>query len=257
MDVRETFNNVATVYDAARPDYPAALFDELASVARIKLTDSILEIGCGSGQASRSLAQWNCRVIALDPGPELLRIAKERLAAHPNVEFVQTSFEAWQPPNSAFKLVVAAQSFHWLSPQDRFAKSAAALQPSGVLAVFGNVPLPLPSPLREEVEQCYALHAPHLIGPPPETWYLPSGPVPGIFAESSHFSAVKHHCYAWSRQHTGATYTNLLRSLSSHQMLPAETREVLLGKVEAAITKLGGALELLYEAHLYYAQRAA
>ena len=257
MDVRETFNNVASVYDAARPDYPAALFEEIASFAHIEPKDSILEIGCGSGQASRSLAQLNCRVVALDPGPELLRIARERLAAYTSVEFVQSSFEAWQPPTSAFKLVVAAQSFHWLAPEERFAKSAAALQPGGVLAVFGNVPLPLQPPLREEVEQCYARHAPHLIGPPPECWYLPSGPVPGIFAESSQFSAVKHHCYPWSRQHTGATYTNLLRSLSSHQMLPAETREALLGKIEAAVAKLDGALELQYESHLYCARRAA
>lgn len=98
MDVHETFSNVAAVYDAARPDYPEALFDKLASVAHIEPTDSILEIGCSSGQASRSLARWNCHDIALDPGAELLRIARERLTAHPNVEFVQTSFEAWQPP---------------------------------------------------------------------------------------------------------------------------------------------------------------
>ncbi len=48
---RESFDQVAQLYDRARPDYPDALFADILAYAQLPADARILEIGCGSGQA--------------------------------------------------------------------------------------------------------------------------------------------------------------------------------------------------------------
>ena len=93
MEQRFTFDGVAALYDAARPDYPEALFNEIAAAAGLGEDNAVLEIGCGTGQATRRLAARGFQIVALDPGPELIRIARDRLAKYSNIEFVNATFE--------------------------------------------------------------------------------------------------------------------------------------------------------------------
>ncbi len=51
--------------------------------------DSALEVGCGTGAFARLLAARADRVLALDLSPEMLRLARERSAAFPQIEYVQ------------------------------------------------------------------------------------------------------------------------------------------------------------------------
>jgi ubiquinone/menaquinone biosynthesis C-methylase UbiE len=256
-DPRETFNAAASLYAASRPDYPPELFNRLAEVSGLGSSDSVLEIGCGTGLATQGLVRLSNRITALDPGAELLRIAKERLENFPTIEFVQTTFEAWPPSKSDFKLVAAAQAIHWVSPQVGLPKIASLLRPGGTLAVFGNVPILPASPLSAEIGNAYEQHAPHLAGPPPESWYLPSGPIPNLISESPHFSAVSHRSYSRVFVHTASSFSAFRQSQSSHQLLPPQQLERLLKAIAAAIHDQGGKLELRIESHLYTAQRVA
>ena len=52
--MRETFDKDAERYDRARPRYPARMFDDLAA-AGVAPGARVLEIGCGTGQATASL----------------------------------------------------------------------------------------------------------------------------------------------------------------------------------------------------------
>ena len=253
MDPGATFNAIADLYDAARPDYPAALFADLAGDANLQATDPILEIGCGTGLATQGLAKLSHFITALDPGAELLRTARSRLVNYPSIEFVQTSFEAWTPGARHFALAVAAQVFHWLSPTIRFPKIASLLRPGGVLAVFGNVPVLAAAPVKGAIERAYEQFAPHLAGPPVESWYLPDGPLPKLFAESGLFTAVRHRSYARVVKHTAESFTDFRRSLSSHHLLPTQQRGDLLSALAAAIEAHGGEIDVRVESHLYSA----
>jgi SAM-dependent methyltransferase len=143
MEERFAFDQIANVYKVARPDYPEALIQDVVSYANLKQGDPILEVCCGTGQATKSFAKRGFPIVAMDPGPEMLRVARDDLAGFGNVEFVETTFEAWPANRGAFRLIVAAQSWHWVSPEMRFAKAAEALSPNGSLAVFGHVPVGL------------------------------------------------------------------------------------------------------------------
>ena len=256
MEQRFTFDSVASLYDSARPIYPDALFDDVIAFAGLNDTDTVLEIGCGTGQATQGFARRGLSVLALDPGEELIAVARKGLEGFPKVRFAQTTFEAWPGETASFKLAAAAQSIHWVLPELRFAKTADQLAPDGTLAVFGNVPMPATLPLAEQFADIYARHAPQLLGPPAEAWYLPDGPFAQLLRQSEYFKAPTQRCYRWSRTHTAQSYTDLLRTLSSYRLLPQEEREALLSEIADAITARGGEFELRYETHLYLARRS-
>ncbi|WP_342635264.1 class I SAM-dependent methyltransferase [Rhizobium chutanense] len=254
MEQRFTFDQVASVYRETRPDYPEALIDDVVSYAKLKPRDTVLEVGCGTGQATKSFATRDLQILAIEPGAEMVRTARESLANFTNVELLETTFEAWPANKAVFPLIIAAQSWHWVSPEVRFVKAAEVLSPNGSLAVFGHVPVGIPTPLLEQFKGIFLRHTGGW-GAPPEAGYLPSGPFKRWFDESRLFGGVEHQCYSWKWQHTTSSYVNFLRTRSDVRMLTPAIREELLGEIAKAIDGEGGEFSLDYETHLYIARR--
>lgn len=142
MDQRFAFDEVAELYDAERPSYPPQLVADVIAAADLTREDAMIEVGCGTGQATEAFARRGYDIVAVEPGAELARLARSRLARFPNAAVVQTSFEDWRIETGVFRVVIAAQSWHWLDPEVCFDKAADALCPGGVLAIFGHVPMP-------------------------------------------------------------------------------------------------------------------
>jgi SAM-dependent methyltransferase len=170
---------------------------------------------------------------------------------------VASTFEAWPSEARSFKLVIAAQSLHWIAPEVRFAKAADVLTPDGMLAVFGNVPVGLDEALWAEFRRIYRQHLGITIGAPPEAWYLPAGPITAEFEGSGRFAAIMHKSYPWNRAFTAADYVEFLRTRSDHQLIPPEPREALLAAIAATIAAHDGGFEMRYETHLYMARSAS
>lgn len=254
MERRFTFDGIATLYDNARPRYPEPMFDDIFTIAGLSAGDTIVEIGCGTGQATIGFAQRGLSITALDPGADLIEHARSNLVGFPKVRFMETTFEAWAPA-AAFKLVAAAQSLHWVGPEQRLSKSAGVLAPGGWLAVFANVPMPIPS-LDEALIDIYARYAPSLAGPPAEAWYLPDGPFDSELGASPDFDDAVHRCYRWMQPHGTGSYIALLQTLSGQRLLSSQQREMLFDAVAEAIDAKGRHFELPYETHLYLARRS-
>ena len=254
MEQRFVFDQIADAYKAARPDYPEALIEDVISFAELKPKDEILEIGCGAGQATRGFAKRGFPILAIDPGPKLLAGARESLAGFKNVEFLESTFEAWPASQGKFRLILAAQSWHWVAPEVRFVKAAASLSPNGSLAVFGHVPVGMPASLVARFREIYLRHTGKW-GLPPEAWYLPDGPFKRWFDELGLFGPVEHRSYSWKWRHTTSSYANFLRTKSEHQMQESAKREEMLGEIGGAIDEHGGEVTLDYETHLYIARR--
>jgi SAM-dependent methyltransferase len=132
----KVFNEVAVEYDRSRPSYPDALVDEACEVADIGAGDRVLEIGCGTGQLTRSLLARGLRVTALEPGDHLIRIAGENLKDADDVEFVHARLEDVQLPHESYEAVFSASAIHWVDPDLGWRKIADALAPSGTLALI-------------------------------------------------------------------------------------------------------------------------
>jgi len=134
--LRQTFDEAALLYNAARPRYPDALFSTLIDITNIGADATLLEIGAGTGQATQPLAQKGFKITAVELGQSLAEIAKNELRNYKNVQVLNTSFEAAVFSPKSFDLVYAATSFHWIDPAIKFLKTYRLLQDEGYLAII-------------------------------------------------------------------------------------------------------------------------
>jgi SAM-dependent methyltransferase len=138
------FDEVADEYDRTRPMYPDALVDRACEVAGLGYGDPVLEIGCGTGQLTRSLVARGLRVMAVEPGGNLIRLAGQNLAGtgsgtgsgSGSVELVNARFEDAALPCGYFRAVFSASALHWVDPAVGWRKIAGALAPGGTLALL-------------------------------------------------------------------------------------------------------------------------
>src|SRR5919198_4002071 len=94
--LRTTFEEVPELYERARPLYPAELFDDLVSFAGLEAGARVLEIGCGTGQATLPLAELGVEVVCVELGERLAAVARRKLPRLPNVEGVHAVFAGWE-----------------------------------------------------------------------------------------------------------------------------------------------------------------
>ena len=128
-DLGRVFNEVPELYDRVRPTYPRELFTDLVGITGLDKQSSVLEIGCGTGQATRSLAGLGGSVTAVELGADMAALARQRLAAFDNVEVETSSFEGWDDRGRCFDLLVAASSWHWVDPSVGWRRAHDVLQP--------------------------------------------------------------------------------------------------------------------------------
>jgi SAM-dependent methyltransferase len=95
-----------------------------------------LEIGCGKGEFSRRLAEKSLRVLALDLSPEMIRIARERSAHLPNLEFRVADVMSYDLPSAGFDCIASLATLHHLPLREILLKMKAALKPGGVLLIL-------------------------------------------------------------------------------------------------------------------------
>lgn len=138
--LRAGYDDDAQAYERTRPVCPAQLFDDLVDLAGLAAGDRVVEIGCGTGQATVPLAERGLLVTAIELGAELAAVARRKLATFPGSLVLTTSFEWWQPEageSGAFGAVVACNSLHWIDPELRFSKPFELLRPGGAMVVTG------------------------------------------------------------------------------------------------------------------------
>lgn len=129
-----SFGSIAEAYERFRPGYPVELFDLVVSYAGRPI-ETGLEIGAGTGKATRLFAEHGVVITATEPDASML--AELRKHVPPDVTAVQTAFEE-VPLGSTYDLVYAAAALHWTNPAGRWDRIAALLEPGGVFASFGG-----------------------------------------------------------------------------------------------------------------------
>lgn len=125
-------------YESGRPAYPEALFAILADRCGLTPGAVILEIGPGTGQATRRLLEMGAsRLVAVEPDPALA--AHLRSWGVQQLEVEQAGFGPDLGGSQAFDLIVAATSFHWLESVPALATVRRLLRRDGAFAMWWNV----------------------------------------------------------------------------------------------------------------------
>jgi trans-aconitate methyltransferase len=243
LELRKTFGEDAELYDRVRPTYPAGLYDELAALVGNVHRPRVLEIGCGTGQATGPMLERGWSVKAVELSPELSRVARSKL---PELEVITTDFDSWPLPAEKFDLVISATAFHWLDPATRVSKSAAALRPGGVLAVVSTHHVAGGSEqLFLDVQDCYrrfTTDADERGLPQPDDVPVETAE----FDASGRFGPPEVRRYGWEQTYTTAEYLDLLSSYSGHRALTTQARDRLYECIGALIEASGGSITKSY-----------
>jgi SAM-dependent methyltransferase len=235
-----TFDQDAELYDRARPGYPPQLYDDLAELAGVRPGSRVLEIGCGTGQATVPLAERGYRITAVEAGANLAAVARRNLAGAGagTAEVVTARFESWPLPREPFDAVVSATAFHWIDPAVRVAGAADALRPGGALAVVRTQHVRGGTEaFFVEVQRCYERFdpatPPGLV--PPDAADVDASDHTAEVARSGRFGPTVLRRYEQDLTYGTSAYLNLLRTYSGHRALPHAAREGLLACVAGLI----------------------
>lgn len=253
--LRATFDDSPEAYDRARPVAPTEVFDDVVSLAGLAAGDRILEIGCGTGQATLPLAERGLQIVAVELGESLAAYARRKLSGLPGVEVVTSSFEDWDPVGVPFDAVVSFNAFHWIDSEIRYRKSAEVLRQGGALAVFGSRFLehddadPAWLDLQREHE---ALTGDRLPSMRPDEVRDRSGE----FEEEGFFTDVMFRRYRWEREYDADRYVDLLATMSWYSTLDDDARRELFARIHRRIAAApGGKIAPTTAAVLYVARR--
>jgi SAM-dependent methyltransferase len=159
-----SFGAVAASYERYRLGYPEAVVDEVLGYAG-RPVRTALEVGAGTGKATRVFASRGIAVTASEPDPEML--AELRTHVPSTVTTLAATFEEL-PLTTTYDLVYAAAAFHWTVAAGRWERAAALLEPGGVFASFGGPVSLADAELQAHVD---AARAPYLADdevPPPD-----------------------------------------------------------------------------------------
>jgi SAM-dependent methyltransferase len=251
------FDREAERYDRYRPSYPDALIDDLLGPKPEGL--DVLDVGCGTGIASRLIAQRGAKVLGVDVAPRMADIARRH-----GIDVEISAFEDWNPAGGSFDRVTSAQAWHWLNLPVATAKAAAVLQPGGRLCLIWNAGFPSDD-LADALDEVYRT-------------VLPSG-VHTVFsgyaanrstdarsgldrelaaiAAAPDLGAPTERWFPWTKTYERDQWLEQLLSRSDHTALDPPVRDLLFEAIGAAIDDVGGSFVMNFETVLITAIRLA
>jgi SAM-dependent methyltransferase len=248
MALRETFEEAPELYDRVRPGYPEELFDDLAGLADLRPGSRVLELGCGTGQATVSLARRGYEIVAVELGAGLADVARRKLASFSAVRVVNSAFEAWPLPAEPFDLVFAATSFHWIDSAVRVTKSTDALRAGGALAVVSTHHVAGgDEQFFVDAQSCYERWDPDT----PPGLRLPVAAEVRTdreeFDASGRFTRMAFRRYEHELTYSAPEYRDLLMSYSGHRAMEPDARHGLLACIVQLIDeRYGGQIAKRY-----------
>lgn len=145
-DSRERFTETAPLYHRYRPGYPDALVDWMLERAALRPPATVIDVGCGTGIATRLFVARGFRAIGVDPNEEMLAYARSLGGAR----YVRGEAAATGLRGASADLVIVAQAFHWFDVPVALAEFARILRPGSSCAAFWN--LRAEGPLLDEYE---------------------------------------------------------------------------------------------------------
>jgi SAM-dependent methyltransferase len=248
------FDQEAERYDRSRPAYPSAVIEKLLGPGPAGL--DVLDVGCGTGIASRQVAGQGADVVGIDVAPRMAGIARNHGV---NVEI--STFEDWNAAGRTFDRVISAQAWHWLDLPTCTTKAASLLRPGGRLCLMWNAGCH-PANLADALSRVYARWFPSVGSP--GFGYAASRPTDRRTGLTSVFEAIAavpdfgpatESWFPWAREYDRDQWLDVLLSRSDHLALDSAVRERLLGAVGAAIADYGGSFVMSFETGLITATR--
>jgi SAM-dependent methyltransferase len=132
------FQSAAAHYLAGRAPYPPALIARVVELLQLEPDDRVMDLGCGPAQLAVGFAPYVGEVLALDPEPAMLELAREAASQVPNVEVVQGGSQDIGAHLGRFRAAVIGRAFHWMDRAETLRRFDDLLEPDGAVVLFGD-----------------------------------------------------------------------------------------------------------------------
>jgi SAM-dependent methyltransferase len=225
---RRVFGQDPDAYHRGRPGHPEEVYEILRERCGLKPGTRVLEIGPGTGQATRRLLELGADpLVAVEPDPALAAYLPSVTDGTPQI--IGSTLEEAELPPASFDLAVAASSFHWVEADPGLAAIFAALRAGGWWAMwwthFGDSTRP--DPFREALD--------------PVMEGLPSSPGARGFSRdpdaarealaSAGFESSEHDVVRWTVEWDTSGIRALFATFSPIARLERSRREAILDEV--------------------------
>jgi len=258
MENKETFNAVAEEYEKYRPTYPEQLFEDIIQYTNLQKEDSVLEIGCGTGQATSGMVnKGHTRIICIELGSNLAHLTADKFRTYPAIRVVNSAFEQWDGAGKPFKLAISGTAFHFIEPEYGYRRVAELLDQDGCIGFFWTVHVPQYNEIHNHIRQHYRELAPDLddsLYPSPAETIQERKE---ITAKSGLYEDIIVKEYDWIQTFTSQDYIALLNTNSRHRQLPEAVKETLLHRIQNTIDEFGGKIDKDYKVALFLARKSS
>ena len=258
MEEKYLFNEVVINYEKRRPNYGTELFKDVIKYADINKYKSLIEVGCGTGQATEPFLKTNCKVTAVELGENLALYTREKYKAYDNLKIVQSAFEDYDCADNKFDMLYSATAFHWIPDEIGYKKAYRIIKSGGAIALFWNRPTPnnWSDPVHQKIQAVYR----ELL---PEWSYKATRNEDRKSTYSSIINKLEQHgftdiefkLYHNTRKMTGVEYVELLNTYSDHIALEESIQSRLFNGVRAAIEECGNEVIIYDTVDLYLAKK--
>lgn len=233
-DIRLSFNEAAEIYDAVRPSYPAALFDALFEM--LPSDSTIVEVGPGTGQATRDLLARGAAVHAIEIGPRMATKLRSNLPSD-RLRVTVGDFEQVAITPGSADAVFSATAYHWISRPAQTDRPASMLRPGGVVAIVDLVQVESPDDegFFAACQPIYERYGQGHTGPPAPRREAVDPAMRQTLDADGRFHTVAVRRWDWNQTYTTGQYQQLMLSYSGTQMMDEPNRLALVEDMAAFI----------------------
>ena len=236
------FELVAGLYERARPEYPPDAVAWIAAQLDLRPGRTVLDIGAGTGKLTRALIPTGARVIAVEPGEQMLAQLR---AAVPEAETVLAAAESIPLADGSVDGVTVGQAFHWFRHDEALPELHRVLRPGGALALIWNArdhDHPVQQSIRELIEP-----------------FVPPGREPHSVAAleaSDLFGRIEEREFRWAQELDAEGVVARIGSVSFVAAAPEAQRAELARRLREVVAEEGGRVSFAYVTKVYVSRVA-
>lgn len=239
-----TFNTVPAEYDRWRPAYVGELYEDIFGYKQIGEASNVLEIGIGTGQATRPVLEKGCSFTAVELGDKLAEYTKQKFSGYPKFNMINSAFQDYAFPSDSFDLVFSASAFHWIPEETGYPKVFRILKSGGVFARFANHPFKDKG--REELhvamQKIYAVYMPGTLVE--KEYDAQDAKNRADIAAKYGFADVEYRLYHRTRTFNAQEYVSLLGTYSDHIAIEERKRNIFFAEIQRTIEDFGNQITL-------------
>lgn len=159
--MKPDFGATAKDYSRYRAGFPESFFERLTRFGLGRTSQSIVDLGTGTGTLARGFARRGCNVIAIDIAEPLLEQARQLDEVdRVSVDYRVASAEDTKLPSASADMIIAGQCWHWFDRPRAAAEVARVLREDGALVIAHLDWIPLEGNVVSATEKLIEEHNP-------------------------------------------------------------------------------------------------